>query len=657
MKTLLLSIPPNTGRVQEVLVQKLGVTRIIRWMEKNGYSSESYDFLDIDALAPDDNTLKNYLQECKPDVIGISAVVSTSYVLVKKITKIARDVYPNVWIILGGSLSNSANVLIRKTEVDIVIVGDGEVPWLSMLDYIKKYNYGEINHDVLKDIRGVSYITEDDELQFTGYSTPFTQDFDPFADLRITKLGIKNKPELINRFFSDTYGYVPVKDCPWFAIDPRSKDPNRGKRLASINVNKGCTAKCSFCQRSRAGYNIMELNNFEEYLIHLKKEYDVGYIFIVDESFGTLKEHSYEVARILKKQDLLWGMVAVRCKDMTYEDLKFYKENNAVAIKYGFESGSQKMLDIMQKNFKVDDVYRAVRDAVSLGYFCPVAALVGLPGETEDTCIETGEVLGKIACLMGINPTKIGAAIFYAMLFPGTPIYEYAQEVGLVGKTVKKQEEYLKFMDTSYTVKYQYHNLVGAPLSEILFWDFLVYLEASRYFNNNSKNVIDPFQKERNQKEVTFDTISYRELYENSQRFIQKKSHPKIKISTYKKIIYKFRAENIIVKSILGNPLVDRIPRFILYPFIKYWLYFDFIIFRSLYICYQYFKGTLESSPYPIYDKLTQKVKRLDEKMIKDQRAFREVKSLRKIMALNKNKITDKISITEQSQQSLWKGV
>ena len=123
MKTLLLSIPPNTGRVQEVLVQKLGVTRIIRWMEKNGYSSESYDFLDIDALAPDDNTLKNYLQECKPDVIGISAVVSTSYVLVKKITKIARDVYPNVWIILGGSLSNSANVLIRKTEVDIVIVG------------------------------------------------------------------------------------------------------------------------------------------------------------------------------------------------------------------------------------------------------------------------------------------------------------------------------------------------------------------------------------------------------------------------------------------------------------------------------------------------------------------------------------------------------
>ena len=182
------------------------------------------------------------------------------------------------------------------------------------------------------------------------------------------------------------------------------------------------------------------------------------------------------------------------------------------------------------------------------------------------------------------------------------------------------------------------------------------YFTNKVHFKIMKKIIFDPFHKESNQKKVTFDNISYRELYVNKGEKIKPTSKPKKKRSLGA-MINNLRAEVILRKNILGNPLVDRIPRFILFPIIKYWLYYDFLFFRYLIICYKYFKGTLESVPYPIYDKLTQKVKRLDDERIKDQRAFRDVKSLRKIMALDKNKITDKISITEQSQQSLWKGV
>jgi radical SAM superfamily enzyme YgiQ (UPF0313 family) len=414
MKALLCSIPPNTNRAMEEFSQKLGVTRVIRWMEKNDYTPDSYDFFDIDALTPDDNEIKKYFEEYQPDVIGLSAVVSTSYIQVRRITKIAREVCPSVWIICGGGLANSANVLLRKTEVDICVLGDGEVPFLALLEYAQKNNYGENNYKDLEEINGIAFIPEDGELHFNGFAEPLTQEFDPIADLRITKLGIKTKPELIHKFFPAKYGGVDIKDTMWFALDPRSREPDRLTNLATIAVSKGCVAKCSFCQRITKSQRVMEfeISDFEKYLIQIKEEFNVGYVFIVDENFGLIREHSYEVARTIKKQDLLWSTTAIRCTNVTLDDLKFYQENNCVGIKYGFESGSQTILNMMQKNFSVEDIWKATSGSIGLGYLTPIAIMVGIPGETEETAAQTGRFIARVALLMGVHPEKLGVAIF-----------------------------------------------------------------------------------------------------------------------------------------------------------------------------------------------------------------------------------------------------
>ena len=47
----------------------------------------------------------------------------------KKISRVIRDTCPDAWIVCGGALTAIANVVLRKTNVDLCVIGDGEIPW------------------------------------------------------------------------------------------------------------------------------------------------------------------------------------------------------------------------------------------------------------------------------------------------------------------------------------------------------------------------------------------------------------------------------------------------------------------------------------------------------------------------------------------------
>ena len=55
---------------------------------------------------------------------------------------------------------------------------------------------------------------------------------------------------------------------------------------------------------------------------------------------------------MFKRHNLLWLVNNARVTSFSYEDLKFYKEHNMILVNFGIESGSQKILDIMEKKFQ-----------------------------------------------------------------------------------------------------------------------------------------------------------------------------------------------------------------------------------------------------------------------------------------------------------------
>ena len=116
------------------------------------------------------------------------------------------------------------------------------------------------------------------------------------------------------------------------------------------------SAPRTFCQRAAKGYRAYAHSDLEHQIIELKEKYNAGHITPIDENFGSNKKQSYEFARLMKKHDFPWSCGGVRVTSVTYEDLKFYKEHNMISIRFGIESGSQRILDIMEKKFTTKEI-------------------------------------------------------------------------------------------------------------------------------------------------------------------------------------------------------------------------------------------------------------------------------------------------------------
>ena len=300
---------------------KMAIVSLVKWMERNGWKSDSCKFYDIDMLLPSDDDVRKFFVEYQPTIVGLSAVVSSSYGQVVRISSIIREVCPDAWIVVGGSIADSAAVILSKTETDLCVKGNGEIAWVNFLNYVKKYKR-DWNYEALGKIKGLCYFNKAKELVFNGLEEAIPAEDLPFPDYDLLQSGLQDQPEAINNYFKDGL------QSKWFRFDERAFGTHRLPKVANVPTTKGCVARCTFCQRSFKGYWVPDIGSFEEHLIELKKRFNVGFINIADENFGSDISHSYEVARTLKKHDLLWMASGVRCTSVTYEDIKFFKEHN-----------------------------------------------------------------------------------------------------------------------------------------------------------------------------------------------------------------------------------------------------------------------------------------------------------------------------------------
>ena len=343
---------------------KIAITSINHWTEKNGFPK--CKFYDIDMLYPNDDEIEKFFKENDADVVGLSAVVSTSYLQVQRISKIIRKVNSKILIVCGGYLTAAANTVLRKTDVDVCVVGDGEVAWVGLLNYVRKNKNRnkKIYTDELLEVKGIALVDENSELRFSGYGPTLSSCHMSFPSFDYLKSGLNGDDKAVYNYFR------PYNASEEFLMDDRSYEKGRRPMVSSIHVSKGCVAKCTFCQRGSKGYTTYNLDDLDKHLVQLKN-YNVGFLNVDDENFGSNKKYTYEVAKLFHKHDMLWQCSGVRCTSVKKEDLKFYKDHGCVAMKFGIESGSQRMLDIMEKRFTVDDVRKALFGCYDIDLYSP----------------------------------------------------------------------------------------------------------------------------------------------------------------------------------------------------------------------------------------------------------------------------------------------
>lgn len=189
----------------------------------------------------------------------------------------------------------------------------------------------------------------------------------------------------------------------------------------SMNMvtTRGCPYHCNWCAKPIWGqrYNSRSPENVVAEMKWIKQNFHPDHIWFADDIMGLKPKWLEKFAQLLHEAD---AVIPFKC--LQRADLINDKTASALAkagcktVWIGAESGSQKILDAMDKGDKVDEIYRAVEllqySGIEVGFFLQF----GYPGETWDDVQKTLKMVRE--CM----PDDIGISVSYPL--PGTKFFE-----------------------------------------------------------------------------------------------------------------------------------------------------------------------------------------------------------------------------------------
>lgn len=203
----------------------------------------------------------------------------------------------------------------------------------------------------------------------------------------------------------------------------------RRYRTIGIQTARGCPNRCIYCT-----YPLLEGNSkrkrppemVADEMELINKKFGKRNFFIVDSSFNSDEKHMEEVLREIISRNLnIRFSCYLQPKMEDRSSFALLKKAGCVAIDFGTDSGSEKMIYSMKKNFTIDDVKKASLECKKEGIdFCH-SLIFGGPGETSETIKET------VSLMDSISPKAI-IAMTGIRIYPGTEIEQIAQKEGYI---------------------------------------------------------------------------------------------------------------------------------------------------------------------------------------------------------------------------------
>ena len=408
----------------------MGSLSVITALKKAGFNNT--EFYDIDYLRPALSDVLNYIEDKKPDILGISAVVSTAYEYTKNLSLEIQKRLPETTILMGGNLGASAEIVLKKTGVEYICTSEGE---RTAVDFVNCWKTAKSKDD-FKNVNGLTFLDQNNEMVITPFQDPV--EAEKVYDIDWSLMG---EGEKIDFFFPLSHLAPIISNS--FSLDPRVSDSHRkGKRVAGLAASKGCVARCTFCHRWDKGIRYIPVPVLMERLDKLIEKYNVGFVNFSDENFGTDRKWLAQFILEIAKRDILWRVSGMRVNTIDPESIKKMKEAGCSCIYYGMESGSQKILDVMEKVTKVEQNYNAVKWMAENNLYTIVQLIIGMPGETQETIDETCKFTSYFV-EQSPNTDPNALSINFAQALPGTPLYEIARRKGQIGSFIEGEEKYL----------------------------------------------------------------------------------------------------------------------------------------------------------------------------------------------------------------------
>ena len=192
----------------------------------------------------------------------------------------------------------------------------------------------------------------------------------------------------------------------------------------SFFTSRGCPFDCNFCDLDM-WRRIVRFRKVEDCLAELacmRDTYGITHIRIQDDTCNLRKDRWAELCRGFKEGGFTWR-AHTRTDHVSLEEFKMMADCGCVEIGLGIESGSQKILDLMNKRNTVEHHAEAIAWAREAGIHARAYIIVGFPGETWETCQET------VAFLKATRPHQVTFSTFVP--YPGCAVWHNPEKFGV----------------------------------------------------------------------------------------------------------------------------------------------------------------------------------------------------------------------------------
>lgn len=215
----------------------------------------------------------------------------------------------------------------------------------------------------------------------------------------------------------------------------------------TIIATRGCVFNCGFCDRVTHGrkFRKRSIKNISEEIEHVRQRYDINWFRFIDDCITLDPIWFAELVLELGYIGVKWTCLS-RSDTLTPQLARLMKDNGCQEVFFGFESGSQRMLDWMNKRTTVEKNLRAIKFCHDAGLTSCAYMMFGFPGENAQSVDET------IHFLSTAKPDKSRLSTFLPI--PGTDVWEHPHKYGVSIKN--NYEDYWYYDSHDFGLDYKY---------------------------------------------------------------------------------------------------------------------------------------------------------------------------------------------------------
>lgn len=216
---------------------------------------------------------------------------------------------------------------------------------------------------------------------------------------------------------------MPARDL--VAVDRYAEiwKTHHGRASTNLVASRGCPFHCNWCAKPIYGnrFVLRPADSVAEEMQILKHSYGIEHLWFADDIFALNRHWMQDFADAVERRDAaLPFKIQSRADLMSSETVKALAKAGCEEVWMGAESGSQAILNAMDKGLKVDAIRIAAERLKSAGIRVSFFLQFGYPGESLSEIEET------IALVRDCRPNDIGVSVSYPL--PGTVFYQRVHE-------------------------------------------------------------------------------------------------------------------------------------------------------------------------------------------------------------------------------------